>query len=384
MLKKLLILFYEMFKIALFVLGGGFAIIAVADEVFSRKLKWTEEGELIGHLPVFQMVPGLIAGNTAIYVGNKVAGALGAAVGLAAVALPSLIIFLFVSAGYGALPLDNVWLNAAFVGLRAALTGIVASTMIRSWTKCVKDTYGYAVLVLAAVAIGLLHLNPAFVLIAAMIVGICRRYLLDALAAHKKSRVFGSFAFIPLLFLKYGSLCFGGGYVLVPFYIRDFVGASAAYLQIAPDEFSNLMALTQMTPGPIGINAATFFGYRLGGVLGSTIATICLLLPSYFFLLLALRSLEKFKTSRFVQGLLEGVRPATVSLMLVALWAFLSMSVWDNSTNPHTSWCTFTAINFNVAGFLLALAAGILAWMKKLPVMRIVFLCALAALCLRA
>lgn len=384
MLKKLAILFYEMFKIALFVLGGGFAIIAVADDVFARKLKWTEEGELIGHLPVFQMVPGLIAGNTAIYVGNKVAGALGAAVGLAAVALPSLVIFLFVSAGYGALPLDNVWLNAAFVGLRAALTGIVAATMIRSWTKCVAGVYGYAVLILAIIAIGILHLNPAAVLVVAMLVGICRRYALDALAAHKKKCVFGSFLFIPLLFLKYGSLCFGGGYVLVPFYIRDFVGTSAAYLQIAPDEFSNLMALTQMTPGPIGINAATFFGYRLGGVVGSVIATICLLLPSYFFLLLALRSLEKFKASRFVQGLLEGVRPATVSLMAVALWAFLSMSVWDTSSQPHTAWCTFTKINFNPIGFVLAIASGLLAWYKKMPIMRVVFLAALAALILRA
>ncbi len=384
MLKTLAILFFEMFKISLFVLGGGFAIIAVADDVFSRKLKWTAEGELLGHLPVFQMVPGLIAGNTAIYVGNKVAGAAGAAVGLAAVALPSLVIFLFVSAGYGALPLDDVWLNAAFVGLRAALTGIVAATMVRSWTKCVKSACDYVVLVLSACAIGICRVNPALVLVAALLAGIVRRFLSDALSVRRNTRVFGSFAFIPLLFLKYGALCFGGGYVLVPFYLRDFVGPAAPYLQLAPDEFSNLMALTQMTPGPIGINAATFFGYRMGGVGGAIVATACLLLPSYFFLLLALRSLEKFKSSRLVQGMLEGVRPATVSLMAVALWAFLSMSVWDVSSRPHVSWCTFTPANVNPVALALAVAAGVLAWRKTLPVMRLVFLCALAALVLRA
>jgi chromate transporter len=64
--KKLLTLFLEMFKIALFVVGGGFAILAVADEVFSKKLKWTDEGEIASHLPVFQMVPGIIAGSTAV------------------------------------------------------------------------------------------------------------------------------------------------------------------------------------------------------------------------------------------------------------------------------------------------------------------------------
>ena len=122
----------------------------------------------------------------------------------------------------------------------------------------------------------------------------------------------------------------------------------------------------------------------MGGVGGAIVATVCLLLPSYFFLLLALRSLEKFKSSRLVQGMLEGVRPATVSLMAVALWAFLSMSVWDVSSRPHVSWCTFTPANVNLVALALAVAAGVLAWRKTLPVMRLVFLCALAALVLRA
>ena len=71
--RKLWLLFWEMFKIALCVVGGGFAILAVADEVFAKKRKWTEEGEIVSHLPIFQMIPGIIAGNTAVYVGRKVA-----------------------------------------------------------------------------------------------------------------------------------------------------------------------------------------------------------------------------------------------------------------------------------------------------------------------
>ena len=76
--RKLWLLFWEMFKIALCVVGGGFAILAVADEVFAKKRKWTEEGEIVSHLPIFQMIPGIIAGNTAVYVGRKVAGIPGA------------------------------------------------------------------------------------------------------------------------------------------------------------------------------------------------------------------------------------------------------------------------------------------------------------------
>ena len=95
-MKRVAALFWELFKISLFVIGGGYAIIAVADEIFAKK-GWTEEGELVDRLPVFQMVPGLIATHTAVYVGNKIAGALGAAVGVVAVALPSVVIFTFVS-----------------------------------------------------------------------------------------------------------------------------------------------------------------------------------------------------------------------------------------------------------------------------------------------
>ena len=81
-------LFWEWFKISLFVVGGGYAIIVVADEVFGRKLRWLREGELLEHLPVISSVPGLIAGNSAIYVGLKTHGRVGALVALAVAIKP--------------------------------------------------------------------------------------------------------------------------------------------------------------------------------------------------------------------------------------------------------------------------------------------------------
>ena len=120
---KLLRLFWEFFKISLLVVGGGYAIIVVADEVFGRKRRMLAEGEVLEHLPIFQMVPGLIAGNTAIYVGLKIAGRTGAAVALLGAALPSFLIFLAVSCGYSFLPVENSYVAGALMGLRAALTG---------------------------------------------------------------------------------------------------------------------------------------------------------------------------------------------------------------------------------------------------------------------
>ena len=120
---KLLRLFWEFFKISLLVVGGGYAIIVVADEVFGRKRRMLAEGEVLEHLPIFQMVPGLIAGNTAIYVGLKIAGRTGAAVALLGAALPSFLIFLAVSCGYSFLPVENSHVAGALMGLRAALGG---------------------------------------------------------------------------------------------------------------------------------------------------------------------------------------------------------------------------------------------------------------------
>lgn len=329
-------LFVRMLGISAFVLGGGFAIIAVADEVFSKKLKWTQEGEILGQLSVFQMVPGMICTNTAIYVGNKVAGPVGAAVALIGTVLPSLVIFSAITIGYGVIPVENPYLSAAFSGLRASLAGIVFALVVRGWKKNIRGVYGYLMLV---VSVGLLCSGRVA---AATMIGIAALagVMIESVKRARSSGrlVFqSSFWVLPLLFLKYGALAFGGGYVLVPMYFEDFVGPTAPYLQIAAEEFANVMALTQMTPGSISVNCATFFGYRMYGPVGSIVATLAMVLPNYCLLLLVLKFLERFKSSLLVSGLLEGIRPVTVALMVSAAWAFAGMSIWGGiSTDGHT------------------------------------------------
>ena len=138
-----------MFKISLFTVGGGFAILAVADEVFARRRRWTREGEMIDQLSVFQMVPGIIAGHTAVYIGNKMAGLAGAFCSAAGAILPSFLIFLGVSMGYNLIPVENVYLGAVFSGLRAALAGVIAAMALRCWKKNIQGVRGWATFVFA-------------------------------------------------------------------------------------------------------------------------------------------------------------------------------------------------------------------------------------------
>lgn len=394
MMGRLFRLFWEFFKISLFVVGGGYAIIVVADEVFGRRLKWLREGELLDHLPVFQMVPGLIAGNTAIYTGLKVGGRLGAAVALFAVALPSFLIFLGVSCGFALLPTENPWVAHALLGLRAALTGIVFGTLAKGWRRSVVGVYGYVTFACAAVLLVGFGVNVVAVLLAAMAAGVVWKFCggatpsrgdaacgveLERLApARRILLLFGLGAAVGAVtvfrgdvfwtFVKFGLLGFGGGFVLVPLYLQEFVGPSAPLLRLAPEEFSNLMALTQATPGPVSVNAATFFGYRMDGVFGGAVATAALLLPSFFLLAAALTGLEHWKRSRFVQGLLWGVKPATNALMLKAGLVFAGMSVWTFSAEEP----------FAVHPFPLALAvfAGWSLVKGRLSIMSVIFLCA--------
>lgn len=345
-MKTILQLFWEFFRLSLCVVGGGYAIIAVADSHFARK-RWTKEGELLDMLPVFQMVPGLIATHTAVYLGRKLAGIAGAAVSVVAIALPAVGVFLALACGYDSLPLGHPLVVGAFTGLRAVLSGIIAAAIARSWRRSLDSPFSYALFALTFGALALLGANAALVLVCAMLFGLIREWL-----PLGKGRCFRSSALLPLLlFVKFGLLAFGGGFVIVPMYAESFVGASAPYLQIASEEFSNVMALSQMTPGPVGVNCATFFGYRLAGIGGALFASAMLLLPGSALAYLALSSLERFRSSRVVRGILAGVRPASVALMLAALVIFVRSS------------CAC------VAGAVLTVVAFAAIWSRRVGVM---------------
>ena len=101
--RMLWLLFWEFFKIASFVVGGGFAILIVAEDVFVKKYHWLRDGELSDMLALIQTVPGLTAGNIAIYTGYRIAGTAGALLALTGVAMPSFIVITAIAAGFSAL-----------------------------------------------------------------------------------------------------------------------------------------------------------------------------------------------------------------------------------------------------------------------------------------
>jgi chromate transporter len=119
-----------------------------------------------------------------------------------------------------------------------------------------------------------------------------------------------------LTYLKIGLFGFGGGYAMLSL-IQSEVVEKHAWL--TSREFADIVAISQMTPGPIGINSATYIGYTVtGNVFGSVIATFAVCLPSFILVLFVARVYAKFRENRYVEGAFSVIRPVVVGLIASA------------------------------------------------------------------
>jgi len=131
------------------------------------------------------------------------------------------------------------------------------------------------------------------------------------------------------VFIRFGLLCFGGGNALVPIYLDEFVYSPNPVF--TPDDFGNLCAISQMTPGPIGVNTAAFIGFRsFGGVWGALGATLGLITPSILMMLFIAAHIKRIERDRFLATLVRCVAPAAVALMIIAGIIFAGMSLWES------------------------------------------------------
>ncbi len=125
-----------------------------------------------------------------------------------------------------------------------------------------------------------------------------------------------------LVYLKIGLVGFGGGYAMLSL-IQEEVVTKHGWLTF--QEFTDIVAISQMTPGPIGINSATYIGYTVTGtVWGSLVATIAVMIPSFVIVLLISLSFEKIKDNKHFNALFTGIRPASVGLIGAAFLMLLN------------------------------------------------------------
>ncbi len=129
-----------------------------------------------------------------------------------------------------------------------------------------------------------------------------------------------------ITFLKIGAFSFGGGYGVLAFMQRELI---ESYHWISMTDFTNIVAIAEMTPGPIAVNASTFVGYKLGGVLGSSLATFGVILAPFTLTLIASIYFNKFKHLKQVNWALKGIRPAVLGLIAAACFNIGKISFVD-------------------------------------------------------
>ena len=129
-----------------------------------------------------------------------------------------------------------------------------------------------------------------------------------------------------LTFFKFGLLCFGGGYILIPLLQSELVEGRKV---LAAQEFADLVSVAQVTPGPIGINTATYVGFTQQGVVGAVLATLGIVTPTLVLVILAAKVLKRYHSSVPVQGFLRGMRPASLGLIFAAALIFAELSVFS-------------------------------------------------------
>lgn len=174
-----------------------------------------------------------------------------------------------------------------------------------------------------------------------------------------------------LAFLQIGAFSFGGGYAAMPL-IQAQVVIKYGWLTLS--DFTDLVTIAEMTPGPIAINAATFVGNQVAGIPGAAVATLGVILPSCVFVTLLAWLYTRYRKLSIMQGVLQSLRPAVVSMIFSAGLSILLTALFANGT------ISFLPGNFQALSCILALAALICLRRFKLNPILVMAACGVAEL----
>ena len=350
-------LFWTFLKIGSTAFGGFMSLISVVESFVVQRRKLMTHEDMLDGISLAAVLPGPMAANVIAYVGYRIRGNWGALVTSFSSLLPSyliLVIFSIYAKRFESIPA----VEKAFMAFIPAMVAIIFAAAWRMGKKTIKSVRNWRAILIAIISALFLRFVGGFyttllIVAASGVVGYFLYYkevkqqpVSDALmgspskATMTKGDIIASFIFlscflvlyiVPLPFISDDSLAklfttfsgmslllFGSGYVFIPM-IQELVVNT--YGWITQPEFTNAIALGQLTPGPILISAAAI-GYSVKGILGSVVATVGIFFPPALLMLTCSHLLQRIKQSFTIQAALKGIRPAVVGLIFTAGIAF--------------------------------------------------------------
>lgn len=151
-------------------------------------------------------------------------------------------------------------------------------------------------------------------------------------------------------FFKIGLFAIGGGLATLPFLYN--LSDKTAWFTHA--QLADMIAVSESTPGAIGVNMATYVGYQTAGFFGGVIATIGLVLPSIIIILIIARILNKFKDNKYVQGAFLGLRPASLAMIAAAGISVAKVALFKDASSIAFNNISFIAVIFMVIAYGVA------------------------------
>lgn len=335
--------------------GGPLAIIEKIRYDLVLKKNWMQMDEFKDLFGYAQVAPGPLAFQVAVYFGYYRKGFWGAVVAGFGLVFPSFLLVLIFSVFYKEFR-DVDYIRYALYGLSPVIIAIIAKSGLNlSKTIFKKDIFMYVVFFLSVFLTIVFKIQIIYIVLAFAIISLLYHLILKKIKGDKLNSFLGfiplllsaffapavagfanyasSFATLcgkryflliltplfsanllalALLFLKVGSLTYGSGFVIVGVLKQEVVDNLH---WLTSKEFIDGIAFGQITPGPVVITS-TFIGYMTSGVIGSIIATVCIFLPTFIFVLILAQKIHKFKDNFYLQSLIKGANAAALGAII--------------------------------------------------------------------
>lgn len=352
-------LFFTFLKIGATSWGGFMALVSVIQKRLVEKDRVVENEVILEGISLASVLPGPIAFNVVTFIGYRLKGIKGALVSMAGILLPSFLLMLLLSVLYlhfGDVPSFNhffsgilpavaaIIFSVAFGMIKKNITdwsqGIIAilSMILMIVSKAYITTLG--VMLLSGIAGYILYYKPIpvqdnrwkvnslkpqsswLIVPVLLVVAVLLVFLFPCVMPSKFNEIIRLNRTIFLAFSGMSLSLFGGGYVVIPA-IQQVVVNSMEWL--SNKEFTDAVAMGQITPGPIFITA-TFIGYKVSGLLGACNATLAIFLPPGLLMILCSRFFNTIRNSPIITGIFKGLRPAIIGMIVAAGFTILANS----------------------------------------------------------
>jgi len=373
-LKALALLFL---RLGLTAFGGPAAHIALMQAEVVERRKWLTKEEFLDLLGASNLVPGPSSTELAIHIGFRLARWPGLLLAGICFILPAVLIVMGIAWIYRSLAgLPQV--TGVLYGVKPVVIAVVLQALWNLGRTALKTRF-LAGVGAAAIVIAFLNLSPLLVLFGAGALNGGRQWITsrekaDAAPLLSLLGLIAALVALPLLlgrvtaasaaldskslfwvFLKFGSIVYGSGYVLLAFLHADLV---ARLKWLTSTQLLDAVAVGQVTPGPV-FTTATFIGFILDGPRGAIIATAGMFLPAFLFVAVSGPLVPRLRKSPLAGAFLDGVNAASLALMAVVTWELGRAALVDGVTIVLALVSTLLLFRFRVNSLWLILGGAL-------------------------